>query len=141
MAKNPKPKLNPVQRIRDARRYIKPQQHVSFEEWEDISKRASYAAQFLQPENPINITMRESLLQAENMIMENRLREVKEVHVISDTLQKIFTTPKKIQDDEVVGQIKYIRTFLAELQTWIDFKAELERKEAEGVIAIQRSKE
>lgn len=131
----------PIRRIRDQKRYLRPQQIISFEEWENISSRASYAKQFLKEDNPIYATMKQSLVDAENMILENRVREVKEVHVISETLQKIFTTPKEIQDDEIVGQLKFIRTFLSELQTWIDFKVEIEKKEAEGVVSIQRSKE
>jgi hypothetical protein len=50
----------------------------------------------------------------------------------------MFITPKQIQVDETVGQLKYIRGFLSELQTWVDFKAELEKKEANGEITIER---
>lgn len=133
--------MNPLKRIRDGKRYFKPQQKVSFEEWEDITDKANEAAQFFEKHSRIVGILEQSLNDAQNMILENRVREVREEFTISETLKKIFITPKKVQDDELVGQIKFIRTFLAELKTWIDFKADIESKEAAGVISIERKKE
>jgi CHASE3 domain sensor protein len=78
------------------------------------------------------------LKSAEEIVLTNRVHEVREVKVISEFLQKIFTTSKEEQTDELVGQIKFIREFLAEVQSWIDRKVELERMEAAGEITIDR---
>lgn len=131
---------NPIKRIRDGKRYFKPQQKITFEEWEEITDRAAQAEVFFKL-NRVTNTLKDSLSDAESMILENRVREVHEEHTIAEGLKKIFITPKKIQDDELVGQIKFIRSYFAELKTWIDFKADLEKKEADGVISIERSKD
>jgi hypothetical protein len=132
---------DPIRRIRDQVRYRKPQQIVSAEEWDEIVTKYAAASEFLKPTNLIYVTMVSSLKQAEDTILENRLREVHEEHSVTEAFKKIFITPKKLQDDEMVGQIKYIRSFLAEMKSWIDFKEVLEQKEADGVIKIERSKD
>lgn len=131
---------NPIKRIRDGKRYFKPQQKITFEEWEEITDRAAQAEVFFKL-NRVTNTLKDSLSDAESMILENRVREVHEEHTIAEGLKKIFITPKKIQDDELVGQIKFIRSYFAELKTWIDFKADLEKKEADGIISIERSQD
>lgn len=131
--------INPVQRLRDFKRYTKPQQKISFEEWEQIKERALKAKTFFKEDNLIYTTLKQSLTDAENIILENRVKEVRDVHTISDTLKKIFITSREIQYDELVGQIKFIRTFLAELQSWVDFKSTLEKQEANGKILIERT--
>lgn len=133
--------INPTKRIRDGVRYFKPQEKVSFEEWEQVCDRASRAKSFIRNDNLIYTTLIQSLKDIELIILENRIKEVREEHVVTDTFKKIFITPKKIQDDELVGQYKFIKGFLAELQSWVDFKKELEKKEAEGVISIERNRE
>jgi hypothetical protein len=135
--KPPKVKLNPIKRIRDAVRYQKPLQKINYEEWKQIEDRAAQAELFLNDENELYKTMVADLEEAQRVILENRIHEVKEVRFFGE-IQKIFTTDKQEQINELVGQYKYIKSFLAEMKTWIDFKRELEKKEGDGQILIQR---
>jgi hypothetical protein len=135
--KPPKVKLNPIKRIRDAVRYQKPLQKINYEEWKQIEDRAAQAELFLNEENELYKTMVADLEEAQRVILENRIHEVKEVRFFGE-IQKIFTTDKQEQINELVGQYKYIKSFLAEMKTWIDFKRELEKKEGDGQILIQR---
>lgn len=127
-----------IQRIRDAKRFSKPQETVSAQKWEDIETKAILAKKFMSDDNILFLLMQDSLKQAEDMILENRVREVREEHMITDFLKKTFVTPKKIQDDEIVGRIKFIREFLGTLEGWIQEREDREKEESVGVIAIQR---
>lgn len=130
-----------LNRVRDKIHNFKPIGQISNEEWQDIETKYGIAKAFLDEKNPIFILLKEALKSAEDMILENRVREVRDIHKISKDFKKIFITPKKIQDDELVGQIKVIRTLLAEIQSWMDRHNEAEQMEADGKIQIQRSKE
>lgn len=146
------PRLNPIQRIRDAVRYVKPQQSISYQEWKQIEDRATQAELFMSEENEIYQLMLADLENAKDIILENRIKEVHEeklinthevsneagISVIPEFVKK-FITPKKEQVDELVGQYKYIKGFLAEMKTWIDFRDELIKKEADGQITIERN--
>lgn len=129
-----------LQRIRDAKKYFKPQGQISFKEWEAITDRYIYAQKFLSESNPIYVELKEQLKECEDDILENRLREVRNFDFNSFTgvVQRVFISPKKIQDDETVGQIKFLRQFFAKLESWIFDKEDYEKKEADGLIVIDR---
>jgi len=127
-----------IKRVRDKIQNYKPQGKVSADDWADIENRFKRAKRFFSDENPIYIILQESLKTAEDMILENRIREVREISTIAKGFRKIFITPKKIQDDELVGQIKFIRGLLLEIQSWIDRHNEIEQKEAEDKVIIER---
>ncbi len=129
-----------IQRIRDATRNFKPQGQVSFREWELITDRFAYAKKFLSDINPIYVELKDQLKAAEDDILENRLREVHnfDFNNFTQSVQRIFITPKKVQDDETVGQIKFIRALLSKLEFWIFEKEDYEKKEADGFITIDR---
>ena len=130
-----------LKRVRDKIQAFKPIERVRIEDWEDIKDRASVAEKLLKEDNPALIVLQETLKNAEDSILENRIRKVQEVYTITDSFKKIFTTSKKLQDDELVGQIKFIRSFLAELESWVIRKKELEKLEAEGKVEIERNDE
>lgn len=129
-----------IKRVRDKLRLPKPTEQISFADWQQIEDRFVQATQFmLEGYQPYEI-MKAELREAEEMILTNRIHEVKEIRIIGE-IQKIFTHDKREQIDEVVGQVKFIRGFLAEMQTWIDYKKELERLEADGKLIIHRDEE
>lgn len=130
-----------INRVRDGKRYFKPQQKISFAEWEDIHERAAFSKAFFRSGNSVRELMEINLKEVEDMILENRIKEVHEEHTMSDVLKKIFITSRQVQVDEVTGQLKYIRSFLAEIKSWMDFEAELLRLEASGKISIERNTE
>lgn len=129
-----------IKRVRDKLRNYRPQEVVPFEDWKDIEARFLMASQFLNEENPAYLILKTDLDEAREILIHNRVHEVKEVRIIGE-IQKIFTTDKKQQEDELVGQIKYIEGYLAELQSWIARKVDLEHLEAEGKIIIRRNEE
>lgn len=53
---------------------------------------------------------------AEDTVLNNTIREYQEVVPISDKIQRIFKTPKKVQVDELAGQYKLIKQQRADLE-------------------------
>lgn len=129
-----------IKRIRDKLRTFKPQEVISYETWVDIEDRAAQAEEFMKEGNFLSSMLESELKEAEEIVLTNRVHKVKEVRLLGD-IQKIFTTEKKVQLDELVGQIKFIRGFLAEARGWIQRKAELESLESNGKVIIRRSPE
>lgn len=130
----------PIKRVRDKLRNYKPQEVISYEDWTDIESRFNFASAFLKEDNPAYLILKTDLDDAREIVLHNRVHEVKEVRIIGE-IQKIFTTDKKEQMDELVGQIKYIEGFLSELQSWVDRKVGLEHMEAAGTVVIRRNPE
>lgn len=128
------------QRIRDAKKVFRPQGQVSFEEWQAITDRFAYAKKFMSEVNPIYLKMKVQLKKLEDDILENKLKEHHRFdfnHHLG-VVKELFITPKKVQDDEAIGQIKYLRDFFSELEFWIKDKEEHEKQEANGLIIIDR---
>ena len=67
---------NPIRRIRDRVFNQKPLQKLTQEEWDDVQNRHTLAVKFLAEDNAIYALLKNELNNAEEMIMENRLREV-----------------------------------------------------------------
>lgn len=127
-------------RTRDVLRRKMPVGRISYEEWKDVESRYTFATGFLADENPVYNLLVDGLKKAEDIVLENRLHEVREVKKISDNLKKIFITPKQEQLDELVGQVKLINNILNEVKFWKSYKEELERLEGLGKINIDRGK-
>ena len=125
-----------IQRIRDKARSYRPQQKISYKDWVIVSGMAQQAEVFKT--NKFYQSMKDNLKDAESAVLENRIKEVREITKISDTFSKIFTTDREIQVNETVGRVKFIRFMLNEIEVAIKRKADLERKEADGLITIQR---
>jgi len=130
---------NPIRRIRDRVLNQKPLQKLTQEEWDDVQNRHTLAVKFLAEDNAIYALLKNELNNAEEMIMENRLREVHEIHTITDTFKKVFVTPKQIQDDELTGQVKFIRSFIREIKSWIDRYDEIKQMIDNGEIVIDET--
>lgn len=128
-------------RLRDIKRYIKPQQEITFEEWELVMDKYNQAQAFLSEESFIHQIMLEDLEKVKTIIFENRVHEVHENKKITDNFRKIFITSKQEQVDELVGQVKYIQGILDTVKSWIEMKEELEAMEAQGKITIERNAE
>lgn len=125
-------------RTRDFIRNVKPVGQITYEEWQDIVDRYTEAKKFMSDKGKIVALMKEDLKNAEDVVLENRFHEVREERTIIDTLKKIFIVPKEEQLNELVGQVKLLRGYLKEIQSWIDRKEKLEKDEADGRIIIQR---
>lgn len=129
-----------IKRIREKLRTFKPQEVIPFTDWSDINNRFILASNFLKEDNLASIILKTELSNAEEIVLTNRVHEVKEVRIVGE-IQKIFTIDKETQMNELVGQIKFIRGYLGELQSWIDRKVSLEKLEADGKIIIRRSED
>lgn len=129
-----------IKRVRDKLRTFRPQDVVSYEDWTDIENRFNFASNLLKEDNPAYQILKADLEQAREIIIHNRVHEVKEVRFVGE-IQKIFTTNKREQIDELVGQIKYIEGYLGELQSWVDRKVDLEKLEANGKVIIRHNQE
>lgn len=131
--------LRQVRRVRDVRRGLRPQGKISEAEWEDIVNRFNYASKVVEQQSPILALLESDLEKAKQIVTENRIHDVQEVKTITKGLKKIFMTPREEQLNELVGQIKYLKGFLAEMHSWVDRKVELERLAGEGLIEIERA--
>ena len=74
-------------------------------------------------------------------ILENRITEVKEVLKISDKLKRIFTTPKIVQVDELVGQYKLISQVRGDLEATARMKKDLEEAVKSKAVIIETDDE
>ncbi len=125
-------------RTRDVKRKLNFHNHITYEQWQSVLERYTYAKNFMKDTNHLYVLLCDDLREAENIVLENRVHEVRDEHQITDTLKKVFITKEKVQVDEVIGQIKYLRGLLGELQIWVDNKEQLEKDEADGKITIDK---
>jgi hypothetical protein len=124
-------------RIRDQAKHFRPQQKIIYNEWVNINTRAVQAEKFLSEKNPLFQIMAEDLELAENQILSG-VRETREENVISELIKRVKITPRQVNNDELVGQIKYISGYLKTLKMWVANRDDLIKKEADGVILIER---
>lgn len=115
-------------------------QKISKQEYEDIQDKASAARYFLT--NPRFQFIRDYLSVAaddiERKILNNTIREVREVHTINEKFKQIFITPKKLAVDELAGAYKFINQFMDDMNQFSQTKQELEEAEANGVVIIEK---
>ncbi len=121
--------------------FTKVQERISYEDWVEITDKWATAVGFFKGENRLHVMLRDALKTAEDIIMENRVHEVHEIHTVTDIFQKVFITPQKVQVDELVGQIKLIRGIFEELNSWVTIKEEAESREAAGKTIIERNRD
>lgn len=125
-------------RTRDVKRRAKVYGKISYEEWQEVENRYAYAKGFMSKTNPLYLLLKEDLQNAKDIILENRIKEVREENQITEAFKKVFIFSKKVQTDELIGQYKYVKDLLDELQSWIDIKEEFEKQEADGKLIIER---
>jgi len=116
---------------------------ISKKEFEEIQDQAAAATDLL--ESPRFQFFRDYLKSTsgyvEESILNNTVRDVKEIVTINDRLTKMFFTPKKIQVDELVGQYKLIKKLYADLQQFIVIKKDLDSEIAAGRVKVDDGKE
>jgi hypothetical protein len=118
-------------------------QTISQEEYDRISEQSSAAQELLDDERfsfwrEYLRNKRDSIAQ---LILENSITEVKEVVTFSDKLKRIFTTPKKVQVDELVGQYKLVGELLDDLQQTASLKEEVDQALARKAIVLAEDDE
>lgn len=119
---------------------LRKKQMISKEEFSDISDTAAAAEEFLT--EPRFAHIRELLTNAkataEHAIYHNTIHDSQEINVVSEFLTRVFRTSKKENTDELVGQIKLVEKFFADVQTLITIKEDLGREIAEKKVLIER---
>ena len=81
--------------------------------------------------------LQESLKSIEDKVLNNTVREVKEVVTISKVLKKIFTTPKKEQIQEMSGVYKWINKMIQDLSVFSDMAKDLGDRLESGQVVIR----
>lgn len=111
---------------------------VSKEEYQGIQDDALAASELLNDERFAFIRKYFESIQeyAQTSIVENTVHEVKEVVTISDKLTKIFSTPKKVQVDELSGQYKLVKKFFQDLHQFVQTKKDLDAEIEAGRVKI-----
>lgn len=112
---------------------------ISEEEYRDISDKSSAAKYFLGHERFqfIREYMNSGSKSALDKIVLNEITEVHEVRTITDSLKKIFITPKKPQVDELRGAYKWIIKFFEDMQMYADLRAKLDDDVEKGRVVIK----
>lgn len=101
---------------------------VSKQEYELIENQATAARELLEDERFAFLRdyLKSALDYVEKTILENTVMEVRETHTITDKIIKTFIQPKKVQVDELSGQYKFIKKFLADMEYYADLKKQLD---------------
>jgi hypothetical protein len=107
--------------------------------WQEIQDRADCADAILNGKKFKHFwgMVEQSKSYATETILYNRVLDTKEVHSVSDNFKKIFFTPKQVQVDELVGQIKLIKQLEDTLQGWLQTKRDFEAKMESGEVEVE----
>lgn len=110
---------------------------ISREEYSQIEEQSIAAKEILESGRFAFLRdyLQASLTYIETTILENTICDVRETHTITDRLIKTFLKPKKEQIEEMSGQYKFIKKFLADLKVSADLRGELDQElEAKRVV-------
>lgn len=116
---------------------------ISQEEYTDIADTAVASKELL--ESPKFKFLRDYLEAAvvygKDAITHNTIHDVEETSRITDFISRTIRIPKKVQVDELVGQIKLVEKFFHDLQYNIDTKADLDKEIAQQRIKVDDGRE
>jgi hypothetical protein len=103
------------------------QASISREEQKRIMDEATAALELLEDDRFqfFRDYLNNQLQYIQNSILNNTVRDVREVVPITEKLTRIFFTPKKVQVDELVGQYKLINQLLDNLKQLVSLQEEL----------------
>ena len=103
------------------------QASISREEQKRIMDEATAALELLEDDRFqfFRDYLNNQLQYIKNSILNNTVRDVREVVPITEKLTRIFFTPKKVQVDELVGQYKLINQLLDNLKQLVSLQEEL----------------
>lgn len=112
---------------------------ITKSQYDEIAERSRSAQEFLEAER-FGFILRyisNSLESITTAVLNNTVKSVSEEITISDSIKRIFATPKKVQVDELSGQYKWLSQFLNDMAYYASELPELERKIADGSVTIE----
>lgn len=111
---------------------------ISKQEYDLVLDQSAVASDILEGERFkfIREYFKVALDYIESSILNNTIKAVDERVTITESIVRIFKTPKKTQVDEMVGQYKFIKKFLTDLQSYKNLKEELEAQIAEDKVIV-----
>lgn len=115
---------------------------ISREEFNDITSKSVIAKELLEKEEYKFIVdfFNDNIAYAEKSILEDSIKEVREVVSVTDKLSRIFVTPKKEQVNELVGRYKLCKSFIDFLKQFIQAAEDLNKAIAEDKVEIDDRK-
>lgn len=115
---------------------------ISREEFNDITSKSVIAKELLEKEEYKFIVdfFNDNIAYAEKSILEDSIKEVREVVSVTDKLSRIFITPKKEQVNELVGRYKLCKSFIDFLKQFIQAAEDLNKAIAEDKVEIDDRK-
>lgn len=112
---------------------------ITQDQYKDAEDKSAAAREFLEDDRFAFI--RQLLTNprdyAKDSILNNAIKEVSEVHPISDKITRILKTPKKVQVDELIGQYKLVNKFFADVQYYTTEKEELDKAISSKTVLVQ----
>jgi len=111
---------------------------MSGEEYDQIIEQAREAKAILESQGFAFFReyLDNSLTSIEEAILDGTVRDVTECTTIGQTVKEFFT-PKKEQVQQLVGQRKFIKKLLADLQSFVDMKEDLQEGIENKTITVE----
>lgn len=111
---------------------------INQKEVDQITSQAAAASEILEDERFqfLRDYLKNATDYTEKSILENTIKDVREIVTISEKLSRLFFTPKKQQIDELVGQYKFIKQFFNDLQQVVMIKRELDEALIKGTVKV-----
>ena len=111
---------------------------ISQQEADSINAQALAASEILEDERFqfLRDYLKNASDYVEKCILENTIHDAREIVTVSDKLTRIFFSPKKVQVDELVGQYKFIKQFMADLEQIAAIKRDLDQSLINGTVKV-----
>lgn len=112
---------------------------ISLEEYNQVEETSSAAREFLEGERFkfIRDYLDNDIKEAENLVLNNTIREYKEIVPLTAKITRIFKVPKQVQVDELKGQYKWLKKFIADLEYMASLKDQYDEGIESGMVVFE----
>lgn len=112
---------------------------ISLEEYNQVEATSLAAKEFLNDERFqfIRNLYQNHLKYAEETLLNDSIREYQDVTSLTDKITRIFKVPKKVQVDELRGQYKWLKQFVADVEYMAGLKDQYDEGIEKGMVIFE----
>lgn len=112
---------------------------ISPEEYAQVEATSLAAKEFLEDDRFkfIREYIENDIKDAENMVLNNTIREYRDVTQLTEKITRIFKVPKKVQVDELKGQYKWLKKFMADVEYLASLKDQYDEGIEKGMVVFE----
>lgn len=116
---------------------------ISVDEWSKIEDECEAVKEFMGKGRFefLNNYLNDALSYSRDLILEDKLDEVREEITISERIKRILFKPKEREVNILTGKYRILKEFMDFMQEKVTKKDNMEKAEFRGEIIINRSKE